>query len=241
MNWPPANRWLLQRVTRDLRRCEAIRDGVRESPSAVAWTVNALAALHAMKGEFQLANELLREADETLRQLGTLRSSVSHIEALVRLLERAPQLAEAPLRADVEALTSASASDTLATTAAMLAQAVFTQGRLDEAGELCRLAEETAAADDIYTQAIWRGVQARVLVRTGRIDEAERLARGAVALAEPTDLLSTRGDAMLDLADVLWACRRRDESHRAARSALALFERKGNAVSAARARSMLDN
>ncbi len=233
--------WGPMPVDDGIRRCEAIRDGVRESPSAVAWTVNALAALHAMKGEFQLANELLREADETLRQLGTLRSSVSHIEALVRLLERAPQLAEAPLRADVEALTSASASDTLATTAAMLAQAVFTQGRLDEAGELCRLAEETAAADDIYTQAIWRGVQARVLVRTGRIDEAERLARGAVALAEPTDLLSTRGDAMLDLADVLWACRRRDESHRAARSALALFERKGNAVSAARARSMLDN
>ncbi len=116
----------------------------------------------------------------------------------------------------------------LATTTALLAQAVYAQGRLSEAGELCRRADEIAAPEDAMTQAIWRGVQAKILAREGRCEEAEALAREAVALVEPTDLLSHRGDAMLDLADVLRTCDRTDESDRAARAGLALYELKGN-------------
>ena len=127
----------------------------------------------------------------------------------------------------------------LATTTALLAQAVFAQGRMDEAGELCRATDRRAAAEDIVTQTIWRGVEAKILAREGRCDEAEALAREAVALVEPTDLLSHRGDAMLDLADVLRTCGRPEESDRATRAGLALYERKGNVAAAARARSLL--
>ena len=86
------------------------------------------------------------------------------------------------------------------------------------------------------TQVIWRGVKAKVLAREGSCEQAEALAREAVALIEPTDLLSHRGDAMLDLAEVLRTCSRTDESDRAGRAGLALYEQKGNAVGAARAR-----
>ena len=103
------------------------------------------------------------------------------------------------------------------------------------------MADRAAAPEDTVTQAIWRGVEAKVLAHDGRRDEAEALAREAIALIEPTDLLSHRGDAMLDLAEVLRICRRTDEVDRATRAGLALYELKGNAVAAARARSRLSD
>jgi ATP/maltotriose-dependent transcriptional regulator MalT len=118
---------------------------------------------------------------------------------------------------------------------------VFAQGRMQEAAELSRKTGELAAAEDTMTQAIWRGVQAKVLAREGRGEEALALAREAVALVEPTDLLSHRGDAMLDLADVLLTCAHAEEADRATRTGLAMYELKGNAVAAARARSLLND
>jgi hypothetical protein len=78
-----------------------------------------------------------------------------------------------------------------------------------------------------------------VLAREGRCEEAVALAAEAVDRIAPTDLLSHHADAMLDLADVLWICDRSDESDQAARTGLALYERKGNAVAAAAARTRL--
>jgi DNA-binding SARP family transcriptional activator len=222
-----------------IRRCREFRELVSASPIATASTLNPLALLHAMKGEFETAGRLLEQAGEILREVRGLGAGVSHLEAFARLLAGQPALAEAPLRNDVETLAAMSEGAALATTTALLAQALYAQGRVGEAAELCRVAERRAAAEDTVTQVIWRGVQARILARQGRCDEAQALARGAVALVEQTDLLSHRGDAMLDLADVLHICERRDESERAARTGLALYERKGNAAAAARARALL--
>jgi hypothetical protein len=123
----------------------------------------------------------------------------------------------------------------------MLAQAVYDQGRLAEAGELCDAAAGAGAPDDIVTQVIWRGVKAKILAREGRCAEAQPLARAAVALVAPTDLLSHHGDAMLDLAEVLRACGRLRASRDAVRTALSLYEKKGNRPGAARARSLLSD
>jgi ATP/maltotriose-dependent transcriptional regulator MalT len=192
-----------------------------------------------MRGEFDRAEACLAEANETLHELGSLGASVSHHEALVRLLAGQPALAEAPLRAGVATLQSMSDRALLATTTAMLAQAVLAQGRPGEAAELCRVTAAAGAADDIVTQMIWRAVRARILAGEGRCEEAVAMARDAVALVAATDLLSHHGDGMLDLAEVLRACSRRDESAGAARTALSLYEQKGNVVGAARARALL--
>jgi class 3 adenylate cyclase/tetratricopeptide (TPR) repeat protein len=221
-----------------IRRCEAFRDLVGASPVVVALMVNPLASLHAMRGEFALADGFLRQANETLHQLGS-QGWVSHHEALVRLLAGEPALAEIPLRAGVETLTAVSDRAMLATTSAMLAQAVYAQGRLREADEWCQRAADAGAVDDIVTQVIWRGVKAKILARQGHCEQAAALAREAVALAEPTDLLSHRGDAMLDLAEVLATCGHTDESQRAVQTGLSLYEQKDNTIGAARARSLL--
>jgi len=227
-------------VDEAIARCEEIATLVATSAVSVAWTRNALAVVHAMKEEFELAGDFLARANETLDEIGGLAASVSHHEAVVRMLAGRPELAEAPLRAGLERLGPMTDSGLLATTTAMLAQAVFAQGRRREADELCQAAAASVGRDDILTQTIWRSVRAKVLAYEGRCDEALALARDALALIEETDLLSHRGDAMLDLAEVLDACSRPRESRGAVQEALALYERKGNKAAARRARALLE-
>jgi tetratricopeptide (TPR) repeat protein len=167
--------------------------------------------------------------------LGGLGAGISHLEALVRLLAGQAEHAEALLRDDAEVLATMVEGSALASTTALLARAVLVQGRPAEAGELAAEADRLAAPDDAWTQATWRGVRARALAHAGRREEGLALAREAVAALEPTDLLSHRGDAMLDLAGVLSISERREEMERAVRTAVALYERKGNAVAAEQA------
>jgi tetratricopeptide (TPR) repeat protein len=222
-----------------VHRCEEFRELVAASPVAVMWIVNPLALLHAMKADFARAERLLQEASETRRQLGGPEYSVSHLTASIHLLSGRPERAEIPLRAGVETLASMGDGRLLATTTAMLAQAVYAQGGVREADALCRQTAAAAAQDDTITQVIWRSVQAKILARDGRCDEGEALAREAVTLIAATDLLSHHGDAMLDLAEVLRTSGRSAESEDRVRDGLALYEAKGNVAAAARARSLL--
>jgi DNA-binding SARP family transcriptional activator len=224
-------------VPEAIRRCERIRERVASSPVAAAVTLHPLGLLHAMTGDFDRARRLFREANEILDDLGRMEEAVSHAEALVELLAGRPAEAEARLRPGYEELERMGEQPFLATTAAILAQAVYAQDRLDEADALCRVCERIAAPEDVATQALWRGVRAKVRARDGERDDAEALCREAVRLAEATDLLSDRGDALLALAEVLRLAGHATEAEAAARRALELYERKGNLVSASRARS----
>ena len=230
-------------VDEAITRCEAFREVVSGSPLATGFTLKPLAFLHAMKGRFEIAEDLLDQANKILCELGGLGTGVSHLEAWTSLLAGRPELAEASLREDVETLSSMAdgGGGTLATTTALLAQAVFAQGRFDEADELCEMTDAIAGADDVWTQVIRRGVQAKLFARRGRCDEAEALAREAVALLDATDLLLQRADAMLDLAEVHRICARPEEADRQTRNGLALYELKGNDVAAARARARLQS
>ena len=82
-------------------------------------------------------------------------------------------------------------------------------------------------------------MRARVLARRAEIEEAEALAREATTIAAATDFLNYRADAMLDLAEVLEASRRRGEAIAAASEALHLYELKGNTVAASATRVRL--
>jgi hypothetical protein len=61
-----------------------------------------------------------------------------------------------------------------------------------------------------------------------------------VALSKASDEISMRGDALVDLAVVLERAGRTKDATEALRDAVALYERKGNAVSAARARATIE-
>jgi Flp pilus assembly protein TadD len=152
------------------------------------------------------------------------------------MLAGQPAAAEERLRLGYRRLQEMGERALLATTAAMLAQAIQAQGRHQEAESFCLVSERTAAAEDIPTQLVWRSVRAKLLGREGRVGEAETLAREAVRLAEPTDLLTMHADALVDLAEILGLRGRSAVADAAARQALALYQRKGDRASPARAR-----
>jgi hypothetical protein len=99
-------------------------------------------------------------------------------------------------------------------------------------------AQAAAGKDDMLSQILWRGTRAKLLVRQGAAAEAERLAREAVWLAEAIDYLFVRGDALMDLADVLRSTGHQRDALAAADHAVGFYERKGNLASLAKARSL---
>jgi tetratricopeptide (TPR) repeat protein len=226
-------------VAEAIGRCRKLRDQVRASPVAVAVMLHPLGLLHALRGDFDQARRLIREGNEILDDLGRLQSAVSHHEALVEMLAGQPATAEARLRAGYAKLEEIGEGTLLATTAAMLAQAIHAQGRHQDADSFCLVSERTAAAEELPTQVMWRGVRAKILGQQGRAGAAEALAREAVRLSEPTDLLTVRADALIDLAEVLELRGSAAEADATARQGLALYERKGDLVSAAKVRLQL--
>jgi len=124
----------------------------------------------------------------------------------------------------------------VATRAAELAEAVYRNGRHDEAWGLTEAAEQTGGADDVPTQFLWRAVRAKLLAVDGRLTEAEALAREAVMLSDATEVPSLRADVLLGLAEVLRRSGRAREAAASAKQALELFAQKGNIVAADTAR-----
>ena len=226
-------------VAEAIRTCTEIHEQVRSSRVTVAVTLQPLAALHAMQGEFDEARSLIREVNAILEDLGRMQSAVSHHEALVELLAGDPAAAEDRLRVGYERLEQMGEKALLATTAAILAEATFAQERFADAGRFCAISERLAPAEDLWTQVIWRSVVAKVLARQGNLDDAEARAREAVELAARTDLVLRHANALLALADVLQVKDRQADAADCAHEALELYTQKGNVVSAAQARSYL--
>ena len=203
-------------------------------------TLRPLALLRAMTGDFDEARRLIADANAILDELGRLQSAVCHHEAQVEMLAGDPATAEERLQADLDRLGAMGERSLLATTAAMLAQALYEQGRYEDAEALCAVSERSAAPEDLSTQAIWRGVRARVLARRGRSEEAEALAHEAVAIVAPTDALTDQGDALLALGEILELRRpSAGGGRRGARGDASSTARKGAIVMADRARSAL--
>ena len=121
----------------------------------------------------------------------------------------------------------------LLTVAALLGQAIYAQGRFEEAGEFADVARIQAPEDDVDAQALWRSLLAKVRAREARHAEAEELAREAVATISDSDAIVMQADALADLAEVLRLGGRYEEAAAVLTEAANLYERKGNRVSAA--------
>jgi len=228
-------------VDEAISSCEQIRGEVSADTAAEAATLHPLAGLHAMRGRFALARELLATSRALRADIDpTLNSAVSHPRAVVEMLAGDPAAAEAYLKADSDTLDDMNDEALLSTTDAFRAQALVAQGRDEEAEHYTRLSEQRGATSDLLTQIVWRSVRARVLARRGDIEQAETLAGQAVSLGEQTDFLNTRADALLDFAHILHLAGRTEVARARAAEALDLYQQKGNSVAAVSASSFLD-
>jgi ATP/maltotriose-dependent transcriptional regulator MalT len=161
------------------------------------------------------------------------------LRAEIELLAGDLEAAERELRWGCDVLDRLGEKGYLSTTVGMLASVLASQNRLDEAERFIQLSAETGASDDIRTQVEWRMAKAEVLVRRGDTIRADDLATQGVEFADRSDELNLRGDARMVLARVLLAAGLPDWANRVASEAVELYERKGNIVSAERARNLL--
>jgi ATP/maltotriose-dependent transcriptional regulator MalT len=145
------------------------------------------------------------------------------------------EAAEQQLLWGYERLEQIGETEVRSTMAAVLAQVLYEQGRDDEAERFALTSDELAAADDVYSQLLWRAALAKVRARRDGAEDARPLAEEAVRLAASTDSLSFHGWALLDLARVDALLSGGAPPPELVAEAVELFQRKGDKASLRRA------
>jgi tetratricopeptide (TPR) repeat protein len=215
--------------------CEDIIARSTGDQKAEAVTLRSLAHLHAKRGEFELAREEYRRARKSLEGLGwTFHAAITSIDSgPIEMLAGDPVAAEAELRRDYATLDRLGERNFISTVAAYLAEALWRQGRIDDASAMATFSADVAAPDDVLTQVALRRVRGKILAGQGLMAESVAACREAVDLSRTEDDPTDQAEALADLAFVL---RRADDEAaaiEAAVEALQLHEQKGNTVAAA--------
>jgi class 3 adenylate cyclase/tetratricopeptide (TPR) repeat protein len=223
---------------------ERLRDFLNAAPGEIAveaFILGGIAELMAMKGQFEEARTASFQSRTMLQDLGfnVFAAAASQEDGHIEMLAGAHAKAEAELRKGYDALGEMGEAGFRCTIAALLSHALCALERWDEALRVTEFVEGTAEADDVSAQIRWRGARAKILAHRGSCDEAGELAREAVNMAVGTDYLTDHGEAALDLAQVLRACNKNDESLSVYEDAIRLFEQKGDVVSARKARALM--
>jgi tetratricopeptide (TPR) repeat protein len=224
-------------VPQAIERCDEIAERVHGDRRSEAIVFGALAQLHAMLGDFELARSLYRREQEFLQDLGPSRelASTSLDSARVELLADDLQAAERELRRDDSELEALGERYFRSSVDALLARVLWQAGDATEADRFCTLAEQLADPDDVGTIVLLRATRSRLVAADdpaaarGLADEAVTMAGGTASLAFHADALRNRAELLASLGDVSEAMASLDE-------AVSLYERKGDVVSAAAAR-----
>ncbi len=219
-----------QPVDAGIRLCEQTLAEAETEPGLASVATQVLGLLHGFRGEFDRGRALLEQAEAMQLDLGmeTARAAgTSMMRAVLEELAGDSEAAERVLRPSLEILVEAGERGFYSTELGYLAEAVYRQGRYDEAERLALEAAEAGGPDDVETQRLSLGVRAKVLARRGETAEAERLVRQVIELIEPTDTLTGKAEARLDLAVVLQLAGRPREAATAAREAAELYAAKG--------------
>jgi len=225
-----------------IERCDVILTQVAGNPSAESFVLGSRGLLGAMRGEFDHGRDLIERSSQMAEDLGLrvmAASTRSSWLGQLELLAGDPAEAEREFRRGCDVLAEMGEKNFLSTLAARLAQALYALARYDEAEHFARTSQQTAAGDDIVSQVIWRCALAKVLARQGRVTDGEVLVRQAIERTETTDALNMQADALMDLGELLHPTGRSAEADSTFQRAEELYQRKGNAVSARKAASLL--
>jgi class 3 adenylate cyclase/tetratricopeptide (TPR) repeat protein len=222
-----------------IQRCKDILAETEGNRTLSAEMFHALGHLLARRGAFEEALGFASRCRDINRENGAMWAYWMRAEIPwdIKMLAGEPEEALEILAEGYEHTEQMGAS--LPITSAFLAQSLYALERFDEAEHRARVAVD--AVDDDWARFTGLGVLARVLAQRGHLEEAERMAREAVTHFEGTKLSIERTTVLMDLAEVLRLAGRPDEVVLTLRTALELFEQKGDVVSAARARVLIDD
>ena len=191
--------------------------------------LRGLANLEAMAGHADEAREAISAAGVLAHELGlgVMAAGIEAEAGRVELFAGDPITAVRLAQPGLDALERIGNRGHWVTAAIAVADALFDQGRSDEAEAIADRVDAWAMQEDTDPQVGWRRIKAKILGTKGDLETAERLGREAVAIASRTDYLENRAMACADLAFVLDLAGRADEATGELRNALALAEQKG--------------
>jgi len=241
LSWVPLAVWAgPTHADLGLRRCAEVVERARGDRKVVASALLARALFEAGLGRFDVARTGIADAKALLQEVALtpwLAGPLAQFAGWTELLAGNPVAAARELRWGYETLREIGELSWLSTLTAILAESLYAQGRDDEAEPLALESEASAGAEDVYSHALSRSVRAKVLARRGLEAEADRLAADAVVRADATDFLHLRWHVRMSREEVLRLAGR--DAGSVLREAVALANRKGSTVGAARARQRL--
>jgi tetratricopeptide (TPR) repeat protein len=220
--------------------CSELLEEQWDDPLLHAEVLGGMAALAAMLGRSTEANALITRGRRMMDDTGEWLWPLSFWYAYMSVWFGDPASAEQELRPAYETLKRIGETSHFSSITQTLSNAVYVQGRYDEAELLTEECERASSPNDVHSQILWRSTRAKVFARRDSFEVAEALAREAVFLAEASDFVLSHADALLDLAEVLHLAGRPGEARPAIEAAITLFEQKGNATGLARAQAELE-
>ncbi len=225
-----------------LRRLAAVLEQSHGDRKVEIGVSRARAGLQAMSGRFPEARELIAHAKALALELGdqVALAAVFRDAGHVETLAGDPVAAEAWMRSGLDILERISDHGHLASAAPDLGDAVYAQGRFDEAAEMAEMAERFTIEGDVDAQVRGTQLRAKVLARSGRFEEAMTRSEEAARLAAGTDYLELHAHALMSQTEVLRLAGRTEQAASTLRAAIELLRRKGNVVEEARAVAMLE-
>jgi tetratricopeptide (TPR) repeat protein len=242
LSWVPICLWAGPTPADEaLERCRSVIERARGDKKAIATALFVQAELEAGLGNFDEALELIARSKALLEELALtvwIAGPLTQFAGWIDLWRGDPEAAERQLRWGHEQLSEIKEMAWLPTVDGILAEALYAQGRTDEAEQLATAIAESAGSEDVYSQVLWRGVRAKVLAGRGRVREAESLARESVALVDGTDFLLGHWYAWMTLSEVLQQAGQDDDAKDAVTNAIVAAESKGHLVRARLAREL---
>jgi len=183
----------------------------------------------------------LEGARQTYRELGLeiLRAGTATACAEVELHGGDPVLAEEMLREGNAVFEAAGEKGVRSTILAYLGEALYQQGRYEEAERVVAESEAISSPEDAADLLLLAALKARLSARRRDHVRAERAALEALAMAADSKLSFVLEDALMGLAEVLLLAGRAEEARKPTLQALELCESRGLVPSAERARRFL--
>jgi predicted ATPase/class 3 adenylate cyclase len=229
-------------VPEAIATCEEVLGRAGEDRKVKARAELAIGQLEAMRGDFERARLLYRRSRASLEELGCLflAALTSLTSSVIEVLAEDLATAELELRTDYGRLEEMGERNYISTTAGLLADVLYRQGRYGESAEFAGVCEHLASSNDVASQFLWRCVRGKLSARRGAFGEAESLLAAAIALIETSDQLDLQGYGLLDFSEVRELAGAPADAAALSERAASLFERKGNAVAAQRARQLAE-
>jgi DNA-binding SARP family transcriptional activator/tetratricopeptide (TPR) repeat protein len=221
------------------RRCEQLRREFAHEPLLQAMLLGVQAVLAAMEERGEESAALAAASQKLMRDLGEWVWISFFWLAWISIWAGRAADAERELRPVYERLRQLGSNSHFTSFAHLLGNAVYLQGRYDEAEALTQKCEVASRPNDVHSHVLWRSTRAKVFARRGRAAEARLLADEAVAFASASDFLPAHADALMDLAEILELGGDLPGAATALEQAILLYERKGNVLVAAQARAKL--